>query len=504
MLAKSQFFFLRNVSISNAASKSSASKLNVVSNVKMARNRLASSMRLPLIKPSKIGTPTKNQQQIRRFGTTCIRRNTDNVASDVKNATKTFSEAYKAEKAAKGPGKRPRPLNSSKGVGYWLVGSAGFVFAIVVLGGLTRLTESGLSITEWKPVTGSIPPMNEDDWLKEYELYKASPEFQILNTNMTLSEFKFIYYMEWTHRLWGRLLGLCFVLPAGYFVWARKTSAHTTGRLVLISGLIGLQGLIGWWMVKSGLDQDFIDKPNAHPRVSQYRLATHLGAAFLLYIAMINTGIQIVRESNWVKNPQMAMKEFSQLSNPAIVPFRRTVAGLVGLIFCTAMTGAFVAGLDAGLIYNSFPYMGENIVPPKGELMDPLYASDKSSNWNVLWKNCLENPTTVQFIHRCMAVTTYFAVFGMHIYSLRRRHVIPKPAIRAGGYCFLFVNLQVALGWTTLIYVVPTPLASLHQAGSMALLTAVLFLAARLKLPRSNIRYLVSALSQKAAKKPPL
>ncbi|ANB14068.1 Cox15p [Sugiyamaella lignohabitans] len=391
------------------------------------------------------------------------------------------------------------PANSSKYVGYWLIGSAGLVFGIVILGGLTRLTESGLSITEWKPVTGSIPPLSQEDWEKEFELYKASPEFKILNSNITLDEYKFIYYMEWSHRLWGRTIGLVFVLPAAYFVFAKKTSALTTKRLVLISGLLGLQGFIGWWMVKSGLDQDFLDQPGAHPRVSQYRLATHLGAAFLLYIAMINTGLDTIRESRWIRNPQAALKEITALSSPVVKPLRRVVFSLACLTFLTSMSGAFVAGLDAGLIYNSFPYMGETIVPSRNEMFSPQYATD-TSQFNLFWKNMLENPTTVQFNHRVLAVSTWTATLAMHLYSLRFKAFVPRSVIRGSATALGFVTLQAALGISTLLWVVPTPLAASHQAGSLAFLTSVLVLLARLRLPPSRVRRLITLLSQTADK----
>lgn len=412
---------------------------------------------------------------------------------EVKEAARTISEAYKTQGGKKG---RSRPMNSSKTVGYWLIGSAGLVFGIVVVGGLTRLTESGLSITEWKPVTGSIPPLNEADWQQEFDLYRNSPEFKLLNSNMTLEEFKFIYFMEWMHRIWGRAIGLTFVIPAAYFIMAKRTSVHTTGRLVLISGLIGLQGFIGWWMVKSGLNQDFLQEPGAHPRVSQYRLATHLGAAFFLYMAMFSTGLDILREHKWIKNPQNAMKEFAALNSPAIKPFRRIVTALTCLVFVTAMSGAFVAGLDAGLIYNSFPYMGEGFVPPKNELFSQIYAKG-ASGFELFWKNMLENPTTVQLNHRILAVTTWTSIFAMHMYSLRLKPFLPRPVIKSGAHAMTFVTLQAALGISTLVYVVPTELAALHQAGSLAVLTSVLILASRMRLPRSTIKYLVSALAQK-------
>lgn len=507
--AQSQFFFLRNRSISSAAN-SCGSRLCLNSMIRASIKGSSRSNNMPTTATGILNKFSMTRPRIssttmggnsRGFVTFAARQQqqTQTTSStepipEVKEATRTIHEAYKSQEKTK---KRPRPMNSSKSVGYWLIGSAGLVFGIVVVGGLTRLTESGLSITEWKPVTGSIPPLNEQDWEKEFELYRSSPEFQILNSNMTLEEFKFIYFMEWIHRLWGRAIGLAFVFPAAYFIVARKTSIHTTGRLVLISGLIGLQGFIGWWMVKSGLNQDFLHKPGSHPRVSQYRLATHLGAAFLLYIAMFNTGLDILKEHRWIKNPKSAMKEFASLENPMVRNFRRSVFGLVCLVFVTAMSGAFVAGLDAGLIYNSFPYMGETIVPPSTELFSPIYSPDKPNGVALYMRNMLENPTTVQLNHRILAVTTFCSVFAMHMYSLKLKPFLPRPVIKSGAHAMAFVTLQAALGISTLIYVVPTELAALHQAGSLALLTSVLILASRIRLPRTTIKYLVSALAQK-------
>lgn len=402
--------------------------------------------------------------------------------------------------------KNGRPLVTPKYVGYWMLVMAGAVFGIVVLGGLTRLTESGLSITEWKPVTGSIPPLNQEDWEKEFALYRESPEFQILNSNMTIEEFKFIYFMEWVHRLWGRAIGMGVLLPAIYFAAAKKTSVHTNKRLALISVLIGFQGVLGWWMVKSGLDEQFLSQKGSHPRVSQYRLTAHLGAAFLAYIAMFTTGLSIVHEARWtasVNAAKSALETFSTVMQPRLKSFRRIAPGLVGLVFITAMSGGFVAGLDAGLIYNSFPYMGDSLAPPKSDLFDEHYASDKTSSFNVFWKNMLENPVTVQFNHRVMAVTTFSAILGMHLYSivLKRRQILPKFIFKSGAKSMLFVTLQAALGISTLVYVVPIPLAAAHQAGSLAVLTSVLFLAAKLRLPRQQILKLIEKISKNEQKK---
>ncbi|KAH1423896.1 hypothetical protein KXV70_005554 [Aspergillus fumigatus] len=386
------------------------------------------------------------------------------------------------------------PKVSDKIVAYWLLGSAASVFGIVVFGGLTRLTESGLSITEWRPVTGSLPPMNAEDWESEFAKYRASPEYQQLNPNMNLSEFKSIYYMEWIHRLWGRFVGLSFVLPAIYFVAKKKVSKPMSLRLAGIAGLIGFQGFIGWWMVKSGLKEDLFAQ-GSHPRVSQYRLTAHLGAAFICYTAMLWNGLAILRSHRLLADPEAGIKLLDSLRDPKLKIFRRSVAGLALLVFATAMSGALVAGLDAGLIYNEFPFMGNGLAPPKSELLDERYSrhEDRSDLW---WRNMLENPSLVQLDHRIMAMTTFTSIMALWAYSRRSptmKRLLP-PAARKGLHGVVaFAWVQVGLGISTLLYLVPTPLASAHQAGSLFLLTWVLVLGSRIWHPSRTAKLLQMA-----------
>ncbi|PKX95607.1 cytochrome c oxidase assembly protein cox15 [Aspergillus novofumigatus IBT 16806] len=386
------------------------------------------------------------------------------------------------------------PKVSDKIVAYWLLGSAASVFGIVVFGGLTRLTESGLSITEWRPVTGSLPPMNAEDWESEFAKYRASPEYQLLNPNMNLSEFKSIYYMEWIHRLWGRFVGLSFVLPAIYFVAKKKVSRPMSLRLAGIAGLIGFQGFIGWWMVKSGLKEDLFAQ-GSHPRVSQYRLTAHLGAAFICYTAMLWNGLAILRSHRLLADPEAGIKLLDSLRDPKLKFFRRSVAGLALLVFATAMSGALVAGLDAGLIYNEFPFMGNGLAPPKSELFDERYSrhEDRSDVW---WRNMLENPSLVQLDHRIMAMTTFTSIMALWAYSRRSptmKRLLP-PAARKGLHGVVaFAWVQVGLGISTLLYLVPTPLASAHQAGSLFLLTWVLVLGSRIWHPSRTAKLLQMA-----------
>ncbi|MCJ1281894.1 Cytochrome c oxidase assembly protein cox15 [Xylographa opegraphella] len=376
------------------------------------------------------------------------------------------------------------PETSDKAVAYWLLGSAASVFGLVVFGGLTRLTESGLSITEWRPVTGSLPPMNATDWDLEFTKYRSSPEFKQLNPRMTLEEFKSIYYMEWGHRQWGRAVGLTFLLPAVYFIARRKVSAPMAVKTIGIAGLIGFQGVLGWWMVKSGLKDDLF-APGSHPRVSQYRLTAHLGTAFICYTAMLWNGLSILRERQLLADPVAAEKNFSILRDPKLKIFRRSVAGLAVLVFCTAMSGGLVAGLDAGLIYNEFPQMGLRLTPPRSELFSDFYShtADGSDIW---WRNMLENPSLVQLDHRILATTTFTSVLGLWAYtklSPTLNTILPAACKRGMHGVVSFVWLQVILGISTLIYLVPLPLASAHQAGSLALLSSVMILGGRTWVP---------------------
>ncbi|KAF2825449.1 electron transfer protein 1, mitochondrial precursor [Ophiobolus disseminans] len=380
------------------------------------------------------------------------------------------------------------PKTSSKSVAYWLLGSAASVFGIVVFGGLTRLTESGLSITEWRPVTGSLWPGSQEEWESEWNKYRLSPEFAQLNSTMTLPEFKQIYFMEWAHRLWGRVIGVTFLLPTAYFIARKRVAPSMAWKLVGICGMIGFQGVIGWWMVKSGLKDDLFD-PGSHPRVSQYRLTAHLGAAFAVYCSMVLTGLSILKEHRILADPAKAAEKIRALQHPVLRVFRGSVAGLTLLVFATALTGALVAGLDAGLIYNEFPWMGLGLTPPKKELFDPFYSHvpDQSDLW---WRNMLENPSLVQLDHRIMATTTFTAIISLFAYTRFSRGVrtkLPHDAQKGVLGVVHLVSLQVALGISTLIYMVPTWLASAHQAGALALLTGAVVLYSRISMPRRAI-----------------
>ena len=359
------------------------------------------------------------------------------------------------------------------------------------------MTESGLSITEWRPVTGSLPPKNEEAWEEEFARYKLSPEFRMLNSRMNLEEFKQIYWMEWTHRLWGRVVGVTFLLPTLYFVVRRQVSRNMALRLVGICSLIGFQGVLGWWMVKSGLKDDLFEK-GKHPRVSQYRLASHLGTAFVAYLAMLWNGLAILREHRMLKDPAEGAKLLEQLQRPELRAFKRLVGALSILVFVTAMSGALVAGLDAGLIYNDFPWMGQGLLPPKKEILDPFY-SHKPSQDDLVWRNMLENPVLVQLDHRILATSTFCAVLALWAYSRfnpRIRSTLPTSASKGMLGVVHLVSLQVVLGISTLWYLVPTPLAAAHQAGALALLTGVAVLGSRVRVPKRTLKLMEKAIAQ--------
>ncbi|KAL1917389.1 uncharacterized protein VTP21DRAFT_5045 [Calcarisporiella thermophila] len=366
------------------------------------------------------------------------------------------------------------PISSSRPiVGYWLLFNAGSTFGIVVLGGLTRLTESGLSITEWNLIKGMKPPRSEEEWEVEFEKYKQFPEYKILNHQMTLPEFKSIFYMEWAHRMWGRFIGISFLLPAVYFTYKGYMTPAITRRAWGLGALIGFQGVLGWYMVKSGLKEELMTTPGAVPRVSPYRLAAHLGTAFVIYAGSIMTGLKVLRD--WkIAQGTFPAGVTTALQNPRLAVFRRSAIGTAFLVFATAISGAFVAGLDAGLIYNEFPYMGGRLIP------DDLWTKDFAREDALgMLRNIFENPTTAQFDHRVLAISTFSVISSLWLYS--RRLPLPPGARLAVNSLMGVALLQVSLGIGTLLLMVPTDLAAAHQAGSLTLLTTALWLTHAMK-----------------------
>ncbi|OBA21755.1 COX15-CtaA-domain-containing protein [Metschnikowia bicuspidata var. bicuspidata NRRL YB-4993] len=473
MFCRSGFYFTRNMSVLKIMTKASGSRLNIVREKTTPLTRIVLSLR------------------VSRPYSSYLHTNPISTKIGVKeSASKLVKNGY--------------PVISSKAAGYWLVCTSGLIFGIVVVGGLTRLTESGLSITEWKPVTGTIPPLNEVEWQEEFQKYQESPEFKQLNSHITLDEFKFIFSMEWGHRFLGRCIGMFFIVPAVYFWKTGRFSALVSKRVVGLTGLLGLQGAIGWWMVKSGLDEEQLSERKSKPTVSQYRLTTHLGAAFLMYLGVLWTAFEILNENRWVKgmkaDPKKVTDALAMLNSNALNKTRSMGLGLIVLTYLTAMSGGMVAGLDAGLIYNTFPHMGDEWLPSHGELMSPVFSrnDDHSDLW---WRNLFENPTTVQLVHRILATSTFFAIFAGHMYVNKNKAVIPARAKRTFHAVMGLVTLQVTLGISTLIYLVPIPLAAAHQAGALALLTGCLAFAANVKRPRpQTVNYISSIMKQKLLK----
>lgn len=333
-----------------------------------------------------------------------------------------------------------------RAVGYWLLGTSGLVAGLVVLGGLTRLTESGLSMVDWRLVHFRAP-QSEPEWQAYFEKYQQFPEYQLNNRGMALDDFKRIYWMEHAHRVYGRLLGLVIIGPSVFFA-ARRWVSRPVGRVLFgLCGLVGFQGLLGWYMVQSGLKQELVTAKEP-VRVSQYRLAAHLGSAFALYLGLLNTGLRIL------------MPPVQQLA--AGSPARRlrfAATGVSHLILTTAVAGAFVAGLDAGMIYSTFPAMGAGFVPD--DIWDRRLA----------WRNPFENPATAQFVHRCLAYTSVAGATGLWAYA-RRHPQLPRHIRALANVLVGVVWAQGSLGLLTLLYVVPVPLASAHQAGSLVALTS--------------------------------
>ncbi|GAA5983605.1 hypothetical protein JCM11641_007297 [Rhodosporidiobolus odoratus] len=374
-------------------------------------------------------------------------------------------------------------------VSRYLFGIAGLVFAIVVVGGMTRLTESGLSITEWNVIKGVKLPLSQAEWQEEFDKYKLTPEWKINNSHMTVEDFKKIYMWEWGHRILGRIIGITFLAPIPFFIAKKQLARGAAVALFGIATLIGGQGALGWYMVKSGLDEESVKDLGGVPRVSQYRLAAHLGMAFLVYAACLRMGWGIGRDWKLVKKAQglggwkTVEETVVGLQSKVVGRTRAIVTALSALVFITALSGAFVAGLDAGLIYNEWPLMGGQLHPPASELNKDFYCrkADKSDRW----RNITENPTTVQFDHRMLAYTTFISVVSLFLYA-RRPHIkaqLPPTSYRLIKGSMHMAVLQVALGISTLLYLVPTHLAATHQAGSLVLLSLVLATGASLRRP---------------------
>jgi heme a synthase len=331
-------------------------------------------------------------------------------------------------------------------IAFWLLLICAMVFAMVVLGGVTRLTHSGLSMTDWKPMTGWIPPLTDAAWMAEFERYKTFPEYLKVNQGMDLAGFKAIFWFEFSHRVLGRSVGIVYLLPFLFFLFRGKVEQGLAPKLWIMFILGGLQGGLGWWMVASGL----VD----HPDVSQYRLTAHLGLAVLIYAygLWIAMGLLVPASTHHRERVEKLFK---------------TAVMLAVAIFVVMLSGGLVAGLDAGFAYNTFPTMNGQWIPDGLLSMSPWYV------------NLGENTTTVQFDHRWLATLTGVAVIA---YWLRTISVDLSPGVQGMQHLLLLAVLaQITLGVLTLLYVVPVPIAAAHQAGAMVLLSAVLAAAHALK-----------------------
>lgn len=314
----------------------------------------------------------------------------------------------------------------------WLFVVAALVVFMVIVGGITRLTESGLSITEWKPITGALPPLTDADWARELDLYRRTTEYQTVNRGMSMADFQFIYFWEWAHRLLGRVIGLAFALPLLWFAVKRMVPAGYMPRLLVLLALGGLQGVIGWWMVTSGL--------SGRTDVSHYRLAVHLNMALLILGALM-----------WTARDMMTLHRGAGL-RPA--ELRRGVAVALALLAVQLVWGAFTAGLDAGFAFSSWPLMGDEIFPAATPMLAP---------WSL---NLVDNPVVVQFLHRWWAFVAAGAMVWLGIQAMR------AGVRRAGTALHLLVTVQILLGIATLLSGVDLWIAVAHQ-GVGALLVAL-------------------------------
>lgn len=318
------------------------------------------------------------------------------------------------------------------------------IFGMVIIGGVTRLTGSGLSIVEWKPLIGILPPLTASEWALEFSKYQLSPEFQKVNFGMTLSDFQSIYWLEYIHRLWGRFLGVVLFIPTLLMIF-KKQHINLWPYLASLWILGVSQGVMGWLMVKSGLLQD--------PHVSAYRLAAHLFLGFAIFGVALWMGFKLYQKHLTVPRKGFSQKAFVRLRILSLIA--------LFLVLFTAFLGALVAGLKAGLLYNTFPLMGGNMIPHEFLTLSP---------W---WRDLLENPVSVQFLHRILATITAF--FCIWLWIDQRHLEIPVSLSRSFGIVAIFAFLQVSLGVLTLLHEVPISLATLHQGMAFVLFGSLLY-----------------------------
>ena len=340
--------------------------------------------------------------------------------------------------------------SNQKAIAIWLLICCATIFGMIILGGITRLTGSGLSMVEWAPIMGILPPLNQAEWQETFLLYQQFPEYKLKNFDMSLSEFKSIFWFEYGHRLLGRSIGMIFLLPFLFFLFQGKIEKALTPKLITMFVLGGLQGLMGWYMVKSGLVND--------PHVSQYRLTAHLGLAVIIYAYMF-----------WVALGLLYPK-ISDVAKATNQKFVRLSLIITGIIIITILSGGFVAGTRAGFAFNTFPLMDGQLIPVGLLELSP---------W---WRNFFENIVAVQFNHRVLATLLFLIipVFWFKAGKLTGKLEL-QTLVRTGSHLLLAaLALQITLGISTLLLVVPVALAAAHQAGAIILLTAALFVSQQL------------------------
>jgi cytochrome c oxidase assembly protein subunit 15 len=353
-----------------------------------------------------------------------------------------------------------RAVANDRAIAAWLFACCALVFAMIVIGGVTRLTHSGLSIVEWQPIVGALPPLTDAQWQQAFAKYQATPEFRLVNHAMDVQAFKGIFWWEYFHRLLGRAIGVVFLVPLVWFAVQRRVSVALAWKLAAIFGLGGLQGALGWYMVKSGLVDD--------PRVSQFRLTAHLGLALAIFAAMFRVGLSLIRPaacrggSALTARPSRSALRYSPSGLPVeLVPLRRASTALAWLVFAMALTGGLVAGIRAGFAYNTFPLMHGHVVPPEILMLEP---------W---WRNFFYNMATVQFDHRALAWVLAFTVPAFW-WRVRAKPEASRAVRAAADAMLAALVVQIALGIATLVNVVPISLAALHQAGAVVLFAAAL------------------------------
>lgn len=334
-------------------------------------------------------------------------------------------------------------------VAAWLLGCACLVFFMIVLGGLTRLTESGLSMVEWQPVAGIVPPMSAEAWQAEFALYQQSPEYRFVNKGMSLDAFKRIFWMEYAHRLLGRVIGLVFVLPFIFFLVRGHLSRRQTVGLSALFLLGALQGLLGWYMVQSGL----VDQPH----VSQYRLTAHLSLAFLLYGGLLWAALSVLSGKSTATKTAIQCQIAKRIHLSSFV--------LLGLVFLMIVSGGFMAGTRAGSVYNTFPLIDGVLFPETMWQLQPI------------WRNFFENVVTIQVQHRSVAILTLVVALSVWWFSRQAESPIGATAT----VVLIAILLQAFLGISALLAKVPVPLAASHQAVAVLVFTLTLYLNHRLR-----------------------